>query len=245
MERHIDRLTYVEVKELLNKGMDLIILPIGTVEAHGPHLPLATDVIIPVNLAEKLAGSINSLIAPPIYYGVTRSLLAYAGSLTVSSQVFKEYVKGILLSFAKHGFTKAVVINGHGGHLTELKEAAMEVWSETKLKTIVFHWWIALEQYTKDFFKEQGGHGAVDETAMIMAIDESLVKKELYSEESAALNTQGVDVYPFHGPIVLYKKGEGLPMFDAREAAKYFKGVITNTIETVKEILDKWNKMQI
>jgi creatinine amidohydrolase len=67
MERHIDRLTYVEVRELINKGMDLIILPIGTVEAHGPHLPLATGVLIPVNVAERLAESVDSLIAPPIY----------------------------------------------------------------------------------------------------------------------------------------------------------------------------------
>lgn len=223
MERHIEKLTYVEVKELIERGMDLVTLPIGTVEAHGRHLPLATDVMIPVNIAEKLADAVDSLIAPPVNYGVTRSLLAYAGSLTVSSQVFKEYVKGILLSFARHGFKKVIVINGHGGHMNELKEIAMEVWSETKLKTIVFHWWIALEQFTKDFFKQQGGHGAVDETAMIMAIDESLVKKQFYSEESAALNTPGIDVYPFHGPIVLYKKGEGLPIFDMRKATEYTK----------------------
>jgi creatinine amidohydrolase len=245
MERHIERLTYVEVKELIERGMDSVILPIGTMEAHGRHLPLATDILIPVDIAEKLADAVNSLIAPPVNYGITRSLLAYTGSLTVPSQAFKEYVKGILLSFAEHGFRKVIVINGHGGQMNELKEVAMEAWSEKKLKTIVFHWWIAVEQFTKDFFKQQGGHGAIDETAMIMAIDESLVKKELYSEESAALSSPGVDVYPFHAPIVLYKKGEGLPVFDMRKATEYSKGVIENTIEMVKDILVKWNRNQI
>jgi creatinine amidohydrolase len=244
MERHIEKLTYIEVRKLIERGMDSVILPVGTVEAHGPHLPLATDVLIPVNIAQKLADAVDSLIAPPINYGVTRSLLGYPGSLTVSSQTFKQYVKDILLSFAKHGFRKVIVINGHGGQMNELKEIAADVWSEAKLRTIMFHWWIALEQFTKDFFKQQGGHGAIDETAMITAIDESLVKKEFYSEESAAVNVPGIDVYPFQAPIILYRKGEGLPVFDSRRASEYFKGVIANTIEIVKDILAKWNKNQ-
>jgi creatinine amidohydrolase len=245
MERHIERLTFVEVKRLIERGLDSVILPIGTVEAHGPHLPLGTDVMIPVSIAEKLADEVDSLIAPPVNYGITRSLLVYPGSLTVSSPAFKEYVKGILLSLSRHGFKKAVVINGHGGQMNELKEVGMEVWSETGLKTVMFNWWIALEQFTKDFFKQQGGHGAIDETAMIMAIDESLVKKEYYSEESAAVNTLGIDVYPFQAPIILYKKGEGLPIFDNRKANEYSKGVIEKTMAMVKDILAKWDKNQM
>jgi creatinine amidohydrolase len=244
MERHIERLTYVDVKKLIERGLDSVILPIGTVEAHGPHLPLGTDIMIPVSITERLADEIDSLIAPPVNYGVTRSLLVYPGSLTVPSPAFKEYVKGILLSLSKHGFRKTVVINGHGGQMNELKEVGMEVWSETGLKTIIFNWWIALEQFTKDFFKQQGGHGAIDETAMITAIDESLVKKEYYSEESAAVNTPGIDVYPFQAPIILYKKGEGLPIFDNRKADEYSKGVIEKTIAMVKDILAKWDKNQ-
>jgi creatinine amidohydrolase len=228
MERHIEKLTYVEVEGLIKDGMDIVILPVGTVEAHGPHLPLATDVLIPCSLAERLAESLDCLIAPPVYYGVTRSLVAYSGSLTVSPDVFKQYIRGILTSFAKHGFKKAVVINGHGGHLNELKEVAQEVWSESRLMTVMFNWWIAVEQFTKDFFKQQGGHAAIDETAMMMAIDEDLVKEKLYSEQASATFMQGVDVYPFHGPIILYKKGEGLPTFDASRARDYFDGVVDN-----------------
>ena len=93
MQRHIEKLTYIEVGKLIEKGNDTVILPIGTIEAHGPHLPLGTDVIIPSSIAEKLAEAIDGLIAPPIYYGITRSLLAYSGSLTVPQDVFKQYVK--------------------------------------------------------------------------------------------------------------------------------------------------------
>nr|MDO8133439.1 creatininase family protein [Candidatus Njordarchaeum guaymaensis] len=243
MERHMDKLTYVEVKEIIEKGIDTIVIPIGTMEAHGPHLPLSTDVLIPVSLAERIADAVDGLIAPPVYYGVTRTLLAYSGSLMIPSEVFKEYVKAILISFARHGFKKAIVINGHGGHLDELKEIAIEVWTKSQLKTVMFHWWIALEEFTKDFFKEQGGHAAVDETAMIMAIDESLVKKELYSEEALATNMQGVDVYPFHGPVILYKKGEGLPTFNAEKATEYIEGVARKATEIIKEIVAKWDRM--
>ncbi|WXG46060.1 MAG: creatininase family protein [Candidatus Atabeyarchaeum deiterrae] len=243
MERHIERLTYVEVKKLIEEGKDTVVLPIGTIEAHGPHLPLATDVLIPVSLAERIADTLDALIAPPISYGITRSLLAYSGSLTVSSQVFKEYVKGILESLARHGFKKVIVVNGHGGHLNELKEVGMEIWSGFRLKTVMFHWWLALGEFTKEFFGEQSGHAAIDETAMIMAIDENLVKEELYSEQAVATNMQGVDVYPFHGSVILYKKGEGFPVFDASKATEYYEGVVKNTIELLKEILDKWNSI--
>jgi creatinine amidohydrolase len=239
----MEKLTYVEVKEIIEKGIDTIILPIGTMEAHGPHLPLSTDVLIPVSLAETIAEAVDGLIAPPIYYGVTRSLLAYPGSLMIPSEVFKEYVKAILLSFARHGIKKAVVINGHGGHLDELKEIAIEVWTASKLKTVMFHWWLALQEFTKAFFKGEGGHAAVDETAMIMAIDESLVKKELYSEEVLATKMEGVDVYPFHGPVILYKNGEGLPTFDAVKATKYFEGVTERATEMIKGIVAKWDRM--
>nr|MDO8098981.1 creatininase family protein [Candidatus Njordarchaeota archaeon] len=243
MERHTERLTYIEVKELIQKGKDTVILPIGTMEAHGPHLPLSTDVLIPVSLAERVADAVDGLIAPPIYYGVTRTLLAYSGSLMIPSEVFKEYVKAILISFARHGFKKAIVINGHGGHLNELKEIAIEVWTKSQLKTVMFHWWIALDEFTKDFFKERSGHAAIDETAMIMAIDDSLVKKELYSEEALATNMQGVDVYPFHGSVILYKRGEGLPTFDMAKATEYFEGVARKATEIIKEIVTKWDKI--
>jgi creatinine amidohydrolase len=240
MERHIERLTYIEIGKLISKGNDIVILPVGTVEAHGPHLPLGTDVMIPCKIAEKLAEVVDGLIAPPIYYGITRSLVGYTGSLTVPPDTFTQYVKAILLSLAKHGFKKAIVINGHGGHVNELKDIATEVWSESKLMTVMFHWWIALEQYTKDFFKEQGGHAAVDETAMMLAIDESLVKEKLYSEDASATLMQGVDVFPFYGPVILYKRGEGFPEFDTSKSAQYFEGVISHTIEIIKEILAKW-----
>ena len=240
----MEKLTYVEVRELIEKGIDTIILPIGTMEAHGPHLPLSTDVLIPVNLAEKMAEAVDGLIAPPVYYGVTRSLLAYPGSLMIPSDVFKEYVRAILLSFARHGFKKAVIINGHGGHLNELKEIAIEIWTASKLKTVMFHWWVALQEFTKEFFKGEGGHAAVDETAMIMAIDESLVKKELYSEEALATEMPGVEIYPFYGSIVLYKKGEGLPHFDVVKSTKYFEGVAKRATEMIKEILTGWDRMR-
>ena len=196
--------------------------------------------IIPSSIAEKLAEAIDGLIAPPIYYGITRSLLAYSGSLTVPQDVFKQYVKGILTSLAKHGFKKAIVINGHGGHINELKEVAIDVWSESKLMTVMFHWWIALEQYTKEFFKGQGGHAAIDETAMILAIDNNLVKEKLYSEDATATYMQGVDVFPFHGPVILYKEGEGFPEFDSTKSVQFFEGAVSNSIKIIKEILAKW-----
>src|SRR5262245_46959353 len=73
------------------KKSDLVLVPVGTLEAHGGS-PVGTDTIIPTALAQDLAPRFQALIAPPIPYGVTNSLLPYPGSTTVSPATFIAYL---------------------------------------------------------------------------------------------------------------------------------------------------------
>ena len=80
MPLKLEDMNWMEFKELVPAKMGAVILPVGTIEAHGVT-NLGTDVSIPVFIAEKIAKDLNAIIAPPIYYGITRTLYSYPAGL--------------------------------------------------------------------------------------------------------------------------------------------------------------------
>jgi creatinine amidohydrolase len=236
-------MNWMEFKELVPEKIDTVILPVGTIEAHGVT-NLGTDVSIPVFIAEKIAEDLNAIIAPPVYYGITRTLYSYPGSLTVSSPVFESYLTEIMLSLADKGLVRIVVINGHGGHIDELKNAAMKVHREKKAKVAVIHWWILCEELTRKFFGETGGHAGLDENAAVLAIDKDLVKKRRYKREMVHLQKSGIYSLPCPGSILIYKAGEGYPQFDVKKARTYMDKVAGKIKDDVLEIFVKWEKSE-
>jgi len=242
MPLKLENMNWMEFKELVPAKIDTVILPVGTIEAHGVT-NLGTDVTIPAFISEKIADDLNAIIAPPIYYGITRTLYSYAGSLTVSSPIFESYLTEIMLSLADKGFTRLVVMNGHGGHIDELKNAAMKVHREKKIKVAVIHWWILCEELTKKFFGEAGGHAGLDENAAILAINKDLVKKRRYKRDLVYLQKSGVYSLPGPGSIIIYKEGEGYPDFDEKKAIGYMDKVVKKIKQDVLEIFEKWEKI--
>ncbi len=96
---------------------------------------------------------------------------------------------------------------------------------------------------TKEFFGEHGGHGALDETAMVQAVDESLVDKSVYEDDMAYYYHPGANVYPVPGSILLYKENEGFPDFDANKSRQYQAKVFAKVEELLKLIIKRWNKI--
>jgi creatinine amidohydrolase len=239
----LENLNWMEFAEIVPKKIDTVILPIGTIEAHGV-ISLGTDVQIPVKLAEMIATKFNAIIAPPIYYGITRTLLHYPGSLTVGSETFENYVSEILESLADKKFSKIIIMNGHGGHMNELKNAAQRVYMSKKAFTVVMHWWILCEEVTKEIYGQLGGHAGLDETAAILAIDKDLVKNKRYKKELSYLQKEGLYAFPCPGSIVLYKDKEGLPLFDEKKAKIYLDKVAQKLIVFLKEVLAGWKKIE-
>ncbi len=243
MPLKLEDMNWMEFKELVPSKIDTVILPVGTIEAHGVT-NLGTDVSIPVFIAEKIADELNAIIAPPIYYGITRTLYSYPGSLTVSSSVFEDYLTEVMLSLADKGFSRILAINGHGGHIDELKNAAMKVHREKKAKVAVIHWWILCEELTKEFFGETGGHAGLDENAAVLAISKDLVKKRRYRIDMVYLYKRGIYSLPGPGSIVIDKEDQGYPDFDEKKAKAYMNKVVEKIKDDVLEIFEKWKKLE-
>ena len=244
MERHIDRLTFRDFAHLVPGQIDTVLLPVGTMEAHG-CTNLGTDITIPQFISEKLAERMNFLIAPAVPYGITRTLLPYPGSMTVSPESFERYVGDVVISLFENGFKNVVIINGHGGHYDQLRNIAKLAWERTRGRTIVIHWWELCTPVTEDVFGQVGGHAGIDETAMVLVADPQLVKPEQCDDTRPFWVRAGMYAYPNPAPVLIYKQGEGAPKFDTEKANQYAEKVIDYIESFVREVISGWEKYSL
>src|SRR3989344_3354544 len=108
----LNEMSWKEVEEYL-KTSDIVIIPIGSTEQHGPGLPLGLDSYVAISLAEDVAKQTNTILTPPIWFGDSPHHLAFPGTISIKTETMTEYVKDVIRSLAKHGFKKIVIINGH------------------------------------------------------------------------------------------------------------------------------------
>ncbi len=192
----IKRLTNSRASQLIGK-IDTLLLPVGTIEAHGPHLSVAADVIVPELIAlevERLAGD-RVFVAPAIPYGHTWHLKDFAGSHDVPHAVLSDYVYHVLKGFQPWKVKYAVILNGHGGNDGALRLAA-ERSADLGIKTVVLGWWEGqfLERL-RGVIPEPEGHAGEGETSLVWNVgdeylDPSIIPKEdhifSYSKGKAA-----------------------------------------------------------
>jgi len=240
MIQRLERMLWQKVRELVPEKIDGAVLPVGTIEAHGAAC-LGTDVLIPLDLSEFICAQLNLIMAPPVWYGITRSLLDYPGSLTITPEHFRDYILDILKSLARHHFRKVIIMNGHGGNNEVLKNCALTAFQEYGLKVAVIHWWLLCADVTKEVYGQEGGHAGIDETGYVISLDPALGDRNYYNEQLVYEHINAADVYPYPGTIGLYNdRGEGKPDFDFEKGTVYAVKVKEKVAATVKYILAGW-----
>lgn len=240
INRRLQALTWRDIQRLVPKKIDTIILPVGTVEAHGASC-IGTDNYIPDSLAEPVAQRVNALIAPIVNHGITRSLYGYPGSTTIKPRTFIKYLLDILLSFHHSNFKNVIIMNGHGGNNDAIKEVVREANHRWKLNVAAIHWWEMCAELTKEHFGETGGHAGLDENAMVMAIDPSLVDASQYSDDMLYSFAPGADVYPIPGTILTPTPDAGKPRFDDVDSAKEYHAKVADKVgEFCEFVLKRW-----
>jgi creatinine amidohydrolase len=239
MERRIGNLNHLEIRKMVDGGMETVLIPVGTVEAHG-ITPLGTDVIIPEAIAGRVAPEVNALVAPVVPYGITRGLVGHPGTIRVRPETFKAYMLDILESLAGAGLRNLVILNGHGGQTAELKDVLFEASRRAGVRTLLIEWWYDIDDIREKELKRIGGHAGADETACVMAVDPSLVKPELFDERCVAFQSQAYSAYPVPGSIVVYTKGDWSLNLDPAECEAFFEAVIGRVTETIRKVIDGW-----
>ena len=241
--REMERVNWIEFRKWVPATIETVLLPLGTLEPHGVA-PNGADILAPVAMAREIAPRVNAMIAPAIPYGFTGNLDAYPGSFTIPEDAYRAYVRAVLVGLAKNKFKNIILLNGHGGGQTAILSAlAQEVGRDTGTRILVVNWWSYCSDVTLEVFGEDGGHGAENETAYIMAIDPALIQIEHYKRDMATAipppNTWSA--YPFPSTILLYKEGQGYPKFDPVKAKAYFAKVNDKITHLIQETIQKWD----
>ena len=238
------RINWMEFRELVPSKIATVLLPTGTLEPHGVANNGA-DITAPVAMAQTIAPRVNAMIAPAVPYGITGSMEAYPGAFQIPEAAYRPYMKAVLEGMAKNGFRNIIILNGHGGPQTAVLTAvAAEVSAEKRVRTLVINWWSFASDVTKEVFGEDGGHAGWNETAMVQAIDRTLVHPERYSDKLAtAYPAPGTwAAAPFPSSIGLYQPGQGYPKFDQKKADEYYRRVTDKVTALVRDTIAKWDE---
>ncbi|AZU62135.1 creatininase family protein [Neobacillus mesonae] len=173
-DRFLPRLSSTQMQKLPKKD-SLIILPIGAVEQHGPHLPVFTDTILAETVLEEalqyVPSDSNIWVLPPLPYGKSNEHLGRAGTFSLSSTTLQSVILDIGRSLKQNGFRRLLLFNAHGGNSDLLNLIAREVRLETDL--MVFRLNVGGLTLEENILNETerllGIHGGDYETSLIMA----------------------------------------------------------------------------
>jgi creatinine amidohydrolase len=182
--RPLAAMTWEEARDAAGPG-SIAILPVGAIEAHGPHLPLETDVIIAQAMARAGATRLADrgariVVLPPLTYTTATFALGFSGTLSLRSETVTATVLDIARNLARHGFAVMALANAHldPGHLASLEAAVAVIRRELGL-AIAFPniaakpWALRLT----DEFKSGACHAGQFETSIVLAERPELVRE--------------------------------------------------------------------
>jgi len=180
-ETRVAHLTTEALAEALAGGRWLL-LPFGATEAHGPHLPLGTDLLEAEHVCALVAERVGGLVGPGLPYGVCRTMRHFPGTISLTLATFQTLVHEVVAEYARHGARKLVLYSGHAepGHLEALREASLPlVDADPGLIVLVVGPYAFLEPIRREAgLAGRDGHAASIETSTMLAVAEASVRRD-------------------------------------------------------------------
>ena len=185
----LGELTADRIKEI-KKNVEMVLLPMGSTEQHGSHLPISTDSIIAYEISREVAKRISSeftvLVAPLIPIGKSIEHMSFGGTITFETETLTRVVKDVCKSLVKDGFQKIVFVNGHGGNTLLLQDIIRDIRYETGAFLAIIDWFTGLLADTLekanlkplDVF-----HACYLETSLLMYLRPELVRTDKIESE--------------------------------------------------------------
>ena len=241
--REMNLITWQEFSSFVPEKIETVLLPVGSIEPHGV-IPNGTDNLAPQAMSREIAPRVDALIAPTLNYGITETMAAYPGAVSVRADSYALFIEDILRGLAANRFKNIIILNGHGGNTDALKQAATTVSNQCRVRILVVNWWSLASEDTFAVFDQNGGHAGNNETAYMQAVVPEHIHPEQYDPEMAVVNPVGNAWYavPVAASILLYEKGQGYPTFDRKQAEEYFRRVNDRVTNLIEEIIRKWDK---
>jgi len=240
---HLDRLTWPEVKAEIENGRGTVIVPFGSTEQHGRHMPLGTDAVLGDEIGWALADRLDAFMAPTVRFGCSAHHLSFAGTISLSDETFQRIVTDVVVSLSRHGFRRIVLLPTHGGNFKPLAEAVAELKPVENVKIVAF---TDLEGLVKAAFEsssasgvtpaQSGAHSGEWETSLMLALRPDQVKME-HAAEGFVGELSEIMAKVFDGIQNLDENGV---LGDPRPAAaaageKYFDEIIEFLYQSVED----------
>lgn len=178
---HWEKLTMTAFEEARRRTRT-VVLPVGSIEEHGPHLPLGTDTFHAMEVARRVAELRPVLVAPPVYYGLCRSTREHPGTVSLSGPTLRALLVELGREFHRQGMQNLVFLSGHAGgtHMAAIVEAGEQLLEELpEVRVAVVNILDLLREVLAerpDLVRTKGdGHAGEVETAVMLAISPDLV----------------------------------------------------------------------
>ena len=251
----LENLTWPEVKKL--KFTDkIVVLPLGSFEQHGPHLPLTTDTDLVTAIARRLEQQLpkKTLLLPTLWPGHSTHHLFFPGTLSVSQSPYIQMVIELCRSIANMGAKKVFLLNGHGGNDIPVKTAMRELKTEFPKIEFVFasYWSLAVKTIQSVRESELGGlgHACEMEASMMMYLHPDRVKMHLAKRDGRSRfqdkyrKTEMMHSRPIYLVNEFHEISDsgtvGFPdMATAAKGKKFIDGIVKEVADFVDEFV-KW-----
>ena len=152
-----------DLRKLIKKKKQIAIIPIGSIEQHGPHLPISTDSDIVTEISLQLSDKINGVLLPTINYGISDEHFPFF-NLSIKKSTLSRILEDICESLIKNGISRILIINGHYGNLESLKSFERKQKNNRKIK--VFSYW--------KYMDREFDHAGNVETSIMLAISKKV-----------------------------------------------------------------------
>jgi creatinine amidohydrolase len=186
---HLDRLTWEDIKQEIQNGRDTVVVPFGSTEQHGPHLPLGTDAVLGDEIGWRLAERLDAFLAPTVRFGCSAHHLAFTGTISLGEKTFRSIVADVVASLSRHGFRRLVLLPTHGGNFKPMAKAVAEIEPVKGVQVLAFTDLMGLvgaaAQSSRSFgvdAAKSGAHSGEWETSLMLAIRPEQVKMDRAAE---------------------------------------------------------------
>jgi creatinine amidohydrolase len=246
----LGEMTNPELEAFL-EGHHTVIIPTGATEQHGPHGPLATDVLIPTEIARRIAPRIGAVVAPPLSYALSYPHVGFTGLVHIRIQTFMALVEDLCASFAAIGFKRLVFLNGHYDNTYAIAYACASAAERMPRSVQAFpvNYWDGLTESEIAEFSglKNGLHANLAETSAVMAINPDLVDLEKANAEFPPFPDFTVPTAPVHAAFFFSTPGSvyratksgtwGDPRASSAEAGeRYLQAGVRSTLALLENI---------
>ena len=187
----------------------MVIIPVGSTEQHGPHLPVQVDARLAAEVAKRAAARIAEggpvVVAPTLWCGLAEHHMAFGATITLDFATFHALIRCVCESILRHGFRRLALLNGHGGNIKALDVIAGELQRELGVRVVSATYWTvsSVAKAFKEILEMQPGvaHACEAETSMMLALEPDLVDRDAMARVEGCTRNLSVSggVYRWRG----------------------------------------------